>query len=155
MGLQLGTLTLKLFHSLPYGAPESTTKSISFIWLLTQHLCPCPTPAAVHRSKPWHSVMGRQQILNGVGGHCWPGAGPVGWPALRCPFCSLLNDASRWMSREVLCSGVRWHRQWFSGETDGSQRSNSESNSLGKLIPWMQEKCLGHIFKISFQPAFL
>ena len=107
------------------------------------YLCPCPTPAAVHRSKPWHSVMGRQQILNGVGGHCWPGAGPVGWPALRCPFCSLLNDASRWMSREVLCSGVRWHRQWFSGETDGSQRSNSESNSLGKLIPWMQEKCLG------------
>lgn len=43
----------------------------------------------------------------------------------------------------MLCSGVRWLRRWFSGETDGSQRSNSESNSLGKLIPWMQEKCLG------------
>ena len=113
------------------------------LWLLTQHLCPSPTPAAVHRSKPWHSVMGRQQILNGWRGHCWPGAGPVGWPALHCPFCSLLNNASRWVSRELLCSGVRWHRRWFSGETDGSQRSDSESSSLGKLIAWMQEKRLG------------
>ena len=34
MGLQLGTLTLKLFHSLPYGAPESTTKNISFSFAL-------------------------------------------------------------------------------------------------------------------------